>query len=95
MEGRTTAMGSGRRERLRKEKMRREGGRASSELHLEWTCLRVPCNPEPTPPWESILAALTRGPKWTRVWCTEGNRDLLSLSAKTRILQTQISTNRI
>jgi serine kinase of HPr protein (carbohydrate metabolism regulator) len=26
---------------------------------------------------------------------TEGNRDLLSLSAKTRILQTQISTNRI
>jgi hypothetical protein len=35
------------------------------------------CNPETTPPWEPIAAALTRGQKWTRaagVYWSSGRR---------------------
>ena len=45
----------------------RKVGELSSELYLEPTCLRVQCNQGTTPSWEPILAALARGPKWTRV----------------------------
>jgi hypothetical protein len=68
--GRTAAVDSRRRERLMKEKMRREGGEVgepSSELHLEPASLRVRYSLETTPSCEPILAALAGDPKWTRV----------------------------
>jgi hypothetical protein len=39
-----------------------ERGRAP-ESYLEWICLRVRCSPGATPLWESISAALAKGPE--------------------------------
>jgi hypothetical protein len=63
-----------------------------------------------TYPWTQVLLTLTRGARWLEaarhgyarkielgaenVMSAASDRDLLSLSAKTRLSQTQISTNR-
>jgi hypothetical protein len=45
---------------------RREGGRGRSEVIIRVNLPSYALQPETTPPWEPIAAALTRGQKWTR-----------------------------